>query len=271
MSRFVPGTDRPPVPAVRTWFADMAYDFTGKVAIVTGACNGIGRFTTIALLEAGASVVAADITPCPRTLELFRTRSDRVQFIETDVAENDQVRDMVRRTKRRFNRLDIAVNNAGLFRYQTLTHKWREDQWDRMMNVNLKGVWLCMKHELPVMLAQGEGAIVNVSSVAGLVGCEGMSGYSASKHGVIGLTKSAALEYAERGIRINAVCPGSVVRPSLRFPRVFTEEKTDDGRHPMGRFCTGEEVAQAILWLCSDASSFTTGHALAVDGGWSAR
>ncbi len=249
----------------------MSYDFTGKAVLVTGACNGIGRFTTIALLEAGASVTVADLTPCPRSLELFRTRSGNVHFICTDVTDAAQVRAAVRQTRKCFGRLDFAVNNAGVYRYEALTHKWREDRWDDMIDVNLKGVWLSMKYEIPAMLDQGGGAIVNVSSVAGLVGIGGMSAYAASKHGVIGLTKSAALEYAREGIRINAVCPGSLARPSLRFPRVFTEVKEDDGRHPMGRFCTGEEVADAILWLCSDRSSFTTGHALTVDGGWAAR
>jgi len=248
----------------------MAYDFSGKAALVTGACNGIGRFTTIAMLEAGASVTAADLTSCPRSLELFRTRSEKVHFIRADVIDAAQVRAMVRQTRKRFGRLDFAVNNAGVYRYQALTHKWREDQWENMIDVNLKGVWLSMKYEIPVILDQGGGAIVNVSSVAGLVGIGRMSGYAASKHGVIGLTKSAALEYAREGIRINAICPGSLARPSLRCPRVLTEGRVDDGRHPMGRWCKGEEVAEAILWLCSDQSSFTTGHALTVDGGWAA-
>lgn len=166
----------------------MSYDFAGKAALVTGACNGIGRFTTIAMLEAGASVTAADLVPCPRTLELFRTRSEKVHFIRTDVTDAAQVRAAVRQNGKRFGRLDFAVNNAGVYRYQALTHKWREDRWDEMIDVNLKGVWLSMKYEIPAMLDQGGGAIVNVSSVAGLVGIGGMSGYAASKHGVIGLT-----------------------------------------------------------------------------------
>ena len=179
---------------------------------------------------------------------------------------------MVRMTVNTYGRLDCAVNNAGIFRgINASTHRCTEKTWDAVMRVNLKAVWLCMKYELPQMLKQGHGVIVNMSSIAGLVGLEEMSAYAASKHGVVGLTKSAALEYAEQGIRVNAVCPGSINRPTVRGDKVTTVEKPDDGLHPMGRFCTSEEVAEAVVWLCSDAASFVTGHTLVVDGGRIAR
>lgn len=160
----------------RTVEQAMAYDFSGKTALVTGACKGIGRFTTISMLKAGAAVVAADISPCPRSLELFLTRSEKVHFIRTDVTDAAQVRTAVRRTRKRYGSLDFAVNNAGVFRYQALTHKWREDRWHDMIDVNLKGVWLSMKYEIPAMLDQGGGAIVNVSSIGTLVYGRGSGG-----------------------------------------------------------------------------------------------
>ena len=247
----------------------MAGSLEGRVALVTGGGAGIGRAAALALIREGAQVAIADCNrkSGERALRMMKSAGDGI-FIEADVSDAAEARKMVRTTVNTYGRLDCAVNNAGIFRgINSSTHKCTEKTWDAVMRVNLKGIWLCMKYEIPQMLKQGRGAIVNMSSIAGLVGLEDMSVYAASKHGVVGLTKSAALEYAQQGIRVNAVCPGSVNRPTVRGDKVWTVEKPDGGLHPMGRFCTSEEVAKAVVWLCSDAASFVTGHALVADGG----
>ena len=248
----------------------MAGSLEGRVALVTGGGAGIGRAAALALIREGAQVAIADCnrTSGERALRLMKSAGGEGIFIEADVSDAAEVKSMIRTTVNTYGRLDCAVNNAGIFRgINSSTHKCTEKTWDAVMRVNLKGIWLCMKYEIPQMLKQGRGAIVNMSSIAGLVGLEDMSVYAASKHGVVGLTKSAALEYAQQGIRVNAVCPGSVNRPTVRGDKVWTAKKPDDGLHPMGRFCTSEEVAEAIVWLCSDAASFVTGHTLVADGG----
>ena len=248
----------------------MAGILDGRVALVTGGGAGIGRATALALIREGARVAIADSNrkAGERTLRMIKSTGGEGIFVEADVSDAAGAKKIVRTTVNTYGRLDCAVNNAGIFRgINSLTHKCAEKTWDAVMGVNLKGVWLCMKYELPQMLKQGYGAIVNMSSLAGLVGLEDMSAYAASKHGVVGLTKSAALEYARQGIRVNAVCPGSINRPTVRGDKVWTVEKPDDGLHPIGRFCTTEEVAEAVVWLCSDAASFVTGHTLVVDGG----
>ena len=248
----------------------MAGSLERRVALVTGGGAGIGRASALALIREGAQVAIADCNrkSGERALRLIKSAGGEGIFIEADVSDAAGARKMVRTTVNTYGRLDCAVNNAGIFRgINTSTHRCTEKTWDAVMRVNLKGIWLCMKYELPQMLKQGGGTIVNMSSIAGLVGLEDMSVYAASKHGVVGLTKSAALEYAGHNIRVNAVCPGSVNRPTVRGDKVWTVEKPDDGLHPMGRFCTSEEVAEAIVWLCSDAASFVTGHTLVVDGG----
>ena len=251
-----------------------AGNLKGQVALVTGGGAGIGRAVALALTREGAKVAIADVNrkAGERGLRMIESAGGEGIFIQADVSDAAEVKKTVRTTVNAYGRLDCAVNNAGIFRgINSPTHKCTEKTWDAVMGVNLKGVWLCMKYELPQMLKQGGGAIVNMSSIAGLVGLENMSAYAASKHGVVGLTKSAALEYARQGIRVNAVCPGSINRPTVRGDKVWTVEKSDDGLHPMGRFCTAEEVAEAVVWLCSDAASLVTGHTLVVDGGRTAQ
>lgn len=251
-----------------------AGNLEGRVALVTGGGAGIGRATALALIREGAVVAIADVNrkAGERALRMVKSAGGDGIFIEADVSDAAGAKKMVRTTVNTYRRLDCAVNNAGVFRgINASTHKCTEKTWDEVMRVNLKGIWLCMKYELPQMLKQGGGAIVNMSSIAGLVGLGEMSAYAASKHGIVGLTKSAALEYARQNIRVNAVCPGSINRPTVRGDKVWTVEKPDDEHHPMGRFCTSEEVAEAVVWLCSDAASFVTGHTLVVDGGRTAQ
>ena len=260
--------------ADNTYGVKVAGNLEGRVALVTGGGAGIGRAAALALIREGAKVAIADCNrkTGERALRMINSAGGEGIFIEADVSDGDEVKKMVRATVNTYGRLDCAVNNAGIFRgINASTHRCTEKTWDAVMRVNLKAVWLCMKYELPQMLKQGRGVIVNMSSIAGLVGLEDMSAYAASKHAVVGLTKSAALEYAEQGIRVNAVCPGSINRPTVRGDKVTTVEKPDDGLHPMGRFCTSEEVAEAVVWLCSDAASFVTGHTLVVDGGRTAQ
>jgi NAD(P)-dependent dehydrogenase (short-subunit alcohol dehydrogenase family) len=191
-------------------------------------------------------------------------------FIKCDVSKSADVADMIQKTIDTFGRLDFAVNNAGVEGATAPTHECTEENWDRTININLKGVWLCMKHEITHMLKQGKGAIVNTASVAGLIGFQGLPAYVVSKHGIVGLTKTAALENAKQGIRINAVCPGVIRTPMVdrTTGKDKTVEKKFEDMEPVGRMGEPEEVAEAIVWLCSDAASFVTGHAMPVDGGW---
>lgn len=247
----------------------------GRVALVTGASSGIGRATALAFAGAGASVVVADV--CERAGDhLAREIGEgggNAMFVACDVSRSEDVERMARRTMDALGRLDFAFNNAGIEGETAEAAACTEENWDRVIAVNLKGAWLCMRQEIPRMLAHGGGAIVNCSSVAGLVGFPGIAAYTASKHGLIGLTKSAALEYATRGIRVNAVCPGVIRTPMVeRFTRGDPEAEAQlVASEPVGRMGAPEEVAAAVLWLCSDAASFVTGHAMAVDGGFVAR
>lgn len=242
-----------------------------KVALVTGGSSGIGLATAVAFAREGASVVIADVQ-----VEAGNRASDEIKqaggqaiFVETDVSKPQQVKDLIYKTVETFGRLDYACNNAGIEGETALTADCSEANWDRVININLKGVWLSMKYEIPQMLKQGKGAIVNMASVAGLVGFAGLPAYCASKGGIIQLTKAAALEYAPSGIRINAVCPGAIQTPMIdRLESVRPElEDAFKQMHPIGRIGLPEEVAEAVIWLCSDASSFVTGYPLAVDGG----
>jgi NAD(P)-dependent dehydrogenase (short-subunit alcohol dehydrogenase family) len=244
--------------------------FENKVAIVTGGSFGIGRATAIAFADRGAKVVIADWIENNETVKEITGKGGSALFVKCDVSNPADVKRLIDETVKTFGRLDFAVNNAGIEGANGLTHECTEVNWDKTIGVNLKGVWLCMKHEIPVMLRQQKGAIVNTASVAGLIGFQGLPAYVASKHAVVGLTKTTALEYAKKGIRVNAVCPGVIKTPMV--DRTTGNDKTVEKQfidmEPVGRMGQPEEVAEAIIWLCSDASSFVTGHAMAVDGGW---
>ncbi len=251
------------------------YDFEGQVALVTGASSGMGLATARAFAEQGASVALADINE-----DALRVATDdltaaghHVLGVVCDVSDEDQVAALVERTVASFGRLDMAFNNAGIMIPPSDAADEPADNFDRVNAINLRGVWACMKHELRQMREQGSGAIVNCSSLGGLVGLPGRASYHASKHGVLGLTKSAALEYAPRGIRINAVCPGTIDTPMVADMLAKGELDMAEAvrNQPIGRLGTADEVAAAVLWLCSPAASFIVGVALPVDGGYTAR
>ncbi len=250
----------------------MAQPMRGKVAVVTGGASGIGRAAARAFAREGARVVVADVLEDAgrETVRLIREAGGEAVFVRTDVSRPADVQAMVEETVRQFGRLDYAFNNAGIEGVMAPTADCPEDNWNRVMAVNLTGVWLCMKHEIPQMLRQGGGAIVNTASVAGLVGFANMPAYCASKGGIIQLTRTAALEYARANIRVNAVCPGVIRTPMVE--RVIAANPQVEAQltalEPVGRMGTPEEVAEAVVWLCSDAASFVTGHAMVVDGGF---
>ncbi|HTR29961.1 MAG TPA: SDR family oxidoreductase [Puia sp.] len=246
--------------------------FDNKVALVTGGSFGIGQATAIAFAKRGARVVIADCIEDKEqtTLHQIEASGSKGLFVPCDVAKPADITAMIDQTFSTFGRLDFAFNNAGIEGISAPTQDCTLENWERTLAVNLTGIWLCMRHELPHMLRQGKGAIVNCASVAGLVGFAGLPAYVASKHGVVGLTKTAALENAKQGIRINAVCPG-VIRTAM-IDRITGKDKVVEQQftnmEPVGRFGEPAEVAEAVVWLCSDAASFVTGHAMAVDGGW---
>ncbi len=248
--------------------------FENKVALVTGASFGIGQATALAFAVRGAKVVIADliVDKDQKTMQSIKAAGGDPLFIQCNVCADNEVKAMVDKAVATFGRLDFAYNNAGIEGSTATTQECTEENWDKTIAVNLKGIWLCMKYELPHMLKQGKGAIVNCASVAGLIGFSGLPAYVASKHGVIGLTKSAALENAKQGIRINAVCPG-VIHTSM-IDRITGKDKELEKQYismePIGRMGQPEEVAEAVMWLCSDSASFVTGHAMPVDGGWTA-
>lgn len=247
--------------------------FKDKVAIVTGGSFGIGRATAIAFAKRGAKVVIADYVEDFETLNIITSSGGHAIFVKCDVAKTEDVKKMMDTTLSTYGRLDYAFNNAGIEGLTAPTHECTEENWDKTISINLKGIWLCMKYQIPIMLKQGKGAIVNNASIAGLVGFPGIPAYSASKHGVIGLTKTAALENAKLGIRVNVVCPGVIKTPMVdRFTGKNKEvEKQFENMEPIGRMGQAEEVAEAVLFLCSDAASFVTGHTMVVDGGWIAQ
>ena len=249
--------------------------FENKVVIITGGSFGIGKATAIAFAKRGAKVVIADWME-DKEQEVMKEISAlgaEVLFVKCDVSKNNEVKEMIEKTIETFGRLDYAFNNAGIEGATAPTHECTEENWEKTIGVNLKGVWLCMKYEIMQMIKLGKGAIVNNASIAGLVGFTGIPAYVASKHGVIGLTKNAALEYAKSGIRVNVVCPGVIKTPMIdRFTGKNKEvEKQFESMEPIGRLGQPEEVAEAVVWLCSDASSFITGDAIPVDGGWVAQ
>jgi len=246
----------------------MKYEFGGKVALVTGAASGIGRATAIAFAEAGAAVVVADVdmTRGEETVQLIAGAGGRAVFQSCNVASESEVEALVARAVSEYGRLDFAHNNAGI--NNLAVDEWESPQWDRSLSINLTGVMLCMRAEAKIMLAQGAGAIVNTASINGLVGNASQAAYTATKHGVIGLTRHAALRWARKGIRVNCVCPGVIDTPMVEGVTARPElRKIVEGMTPMGRFGRPEEIAAGVLWLCSEASSFVTGHPLVIDGG----
>ncbi|MFC8865387.1 NAD(P)-dependent dehydrogenase (short-subunit alcohol dehydrogenase family) [Streptomyces avidinii] len=251
------------------------YDFTGQVAFVTGASSGMGLATARAFAQAGAAVALADINEDAVNAAAKQLTDDghQVLALGCDVTDEDQVAAAVDRTVETFGRLDMAYNNAGIMPPPTDAADESADQFDRVQNINLRGIWASVKHELRHMREQGHGAIVNCSSLGGLVGNPGRAAYHASKHGVIGLTKSIALEYGSRGVRINAVCPGTISTPMVDAMVEGGELDRDqaEGGQAIDRLGTAEEIAQAVLWLCSDGASYVTGIALPVDGGYTAQ
>lgn len=253
----------------------MAGRVAGKVALITGGGSGIGRATAQIFAREGAKVVVADIVAAggEETVRLIKAAGGEAVFVKADVAQTTDVEAMVKKAVDTYGRLDCAFNNAGIEGVIRPTAEYGEEQWDRVLAVNLKGVWLCMKYEILQMLKQGGGAIVNTASVAGLVGLPGLSAYVAAKHGVNGLTRTAALEYAKSGIRVNAVCPGAI--RTAMFERGVRDnpglEEQIVAMEPVGRMAAPEEVGEAVVWLCSDAASFVTGLPMAVDGGWVAQ
>lgn len=246
----------------------------GKIALVTGAASGIGRSTALLFADEGATLVLADVDEegGPEIERLVGDRGGTAVFVRSDVSASDQVEALVRECVERFGRLDCAYNNAGIGGASAPLADYDEEAWERVIAVNLTGVFLCMKHELRQMVTQGSGAIVNAASLVGVIGYPNLTAYNAAKHGVVGLTRTAALEYAAHGIRVNAVCPAWIETPMVMdqgpapasIPAV---REALAGQIPLRRLGQPEEVAQAVAWLCSDAASFITGQPLLVDGG----
>jgi len=253
----------------------VTHPLSGKTALVTGAGSGIGRATAYAFAKAGANVVVADVDRGGgnETVSTITSGGGKALFVATDVSRPADVQALIAAARKHYGSLDCAFNNAGIQGELSSTADCTEENWDRITGINLKGVWLCMKYELEAMLAQGAGAIVNCASNFGLVGSVNMPAYSAAKHGVVGLTKTAALENARLGVRVNAVCPGPVHTPLVDRIVAVTPEIVSaiEAREPVGRMGKPEEIATAVVWLCSPEASFVTGAALAVDGGYVAQ
>ena len=251
------------------------YDFTGQVAFITGASSGMGMAAARAFAQAGAAVGLADIneTAVTDAVKDLTDAGHQALALVCDVTDEGQVAAAVDRTVETFGRLDMAYNNAGIMPPPTDAADESAEQFDRVQNINLRGIWASMKHELRHMRAQGSGTIVNCSSLGGLVGNPGRAAYHATKHGVIGLTKSAALEYGSRGIRINAVCPGTIATPMVdaMIDGGELDRYQAEAGQAIDRLGTADEIAQAVLWLCSDGASYVTGIALPVDGGYTAQ
>ena len=253
----------------------MTKRFEGKVALVTGASSGIGQATALAFGREGAKVVVAArrVRQGEETAEMIKRNGGEATFVKADIASAAEVESLMRATIEVYGRLDCALNNAGTSGNLMPAVDVSEQEWDAVINTNLKGAWLCLKHEIALMVKQGGGSIVNMSSVLGLGGTPiGASVYVASKHALIGLTKATAVEYAKQGVRVNAVCPGFIETALIEVATTSPEAKEQlVALHPIGRLGNPEEVAEAVTWLCSDAASFVTGHSMVVDGGYVAQ
>jgi NAD(P)-dependent dehydrogenase (short-subunit alcohol dehydrogenase family) len=255
----------------------MSFRLDGRVALVTGAASGIGRACALDLARAGARVVVSDLESAValggETVRLVAEAGGEARFVACDVSRGEDVRRLVEAAVAAYGRLDAAVNNAGVGGALAATADYTEEEWDRVMGVNLRGVWLCMKHEIPAMLKAGGGAIVNVASILGHVALAGAPAYTAAKHGVIGLTRVAAVDYAQQRVRVNAVCPAFIVTPMLERAGLLGDKiarRQIEARHPVNRMGQPEEVAGLVTWLCTDAASFVTGASYLVDGGYTA-
>ena len=247
-----------------------AHRFSDKVAFVTGAASGIGRATAVAFATEGARVAILDLTAdaLAETADAVRNAGAQVLVIACDVSKPEQVEAAIRQVVETFGRLDIAFNNAGVENKAAPVAEIALDEWDRILDINLRGTFVCMKHELAQMVRQGSGVIVNTSSGAGVRGVAGGASYAASKHAIIGLTKSAALDYAKQNIRVNAILPGNIETPMMdRFTNGDIQKAID--LEPVGRLGKPEEIADAVLWMSADLGGFVTGAAISVDGGWS--
>jgi NAD(P)-dependent dehydrogenase (short-subunit alcohol dehydrogenase family) len=244
-----------------------------KVVLVTGGSFGIGRATALAFAAQGATVVIADWEDGSENLDLIKKNGGTGIFIQCDVSNVEQVNHLMDTIEKNYGKLDFAINNAGIEGVDSPIDSCTVENWHHVLNVNLTGTFLCMKGEIPMMLKKGAGVIINIASVAGLVGFEGIPAYVASKHAMVGLTKNAALDYATKGIRVNAICPGVIKTPMI--DRYTGQDKNIEAQfakaQPLGRLGAPEEIAEAVLWLCSKGGSFITGAAIPVDGGWVAK
>ena len=254
----------------------MTSTFRGKVALVTGGSTGIGRATAIDFAKKGASVVVADVNieEGNKTVALIEKVHGNALFVQVDVSQAKGVQDMIAQTMKTYGRLDFACNNAGVEGVSAPLAEMKNSDWQRVINVNLTGVFLCMKYEILEMLKSGGGSIVNMASILGQVGFANAAAYTAAKHGILGLTKVGALEYSAMGIRINAVCPAFIDTPMLDRAGITSDEtvrKSMEGMHPIGRLGEPEEIAKVVTWLCTPDASFVAGEGLLIDGGYVAR
>ncbi|NBX69327.1 MAG: SDR family oxidoreductase [Proteobacteria bacterium] len=248
------------------------FNFRNKVCFITGASSGIGQATAIAFARLGGNVVCidTDAEKGKETLAKIHQVQSEGLFIQCNVSQTEEVEKAINETVKTFGKIDIAFNNAGVEGRQANITDSTEENWDHVLGINLKGVWLCMKNELRQMLKQGHGTIVNCASIAGQIGFQDMGSYVASKHGVIGLTRTAALEFAKSNIRVNAICPGVIQTPMIdRYIGKNPELRADLLQAiPLSRFGEPDEIASAVVWLCSEGASYMTGQTLTIDGGW---